>query len=153
MNFYNNKSALIISNNLKVGSIGFINEKKLIELNSKIKNVLYAEFNLDHLLSNLNNILRYKKSSLYPQAIRDLSFIMDNKIFANDIIKIINCNPLVSEINIIDVYEDLDKNRKSVTFRLRYQSFNETLSNKQIEESQNKILKLLKKNLNIELRK
>ena len=78
---------------------------------------------------------------------------MDNKIFANDIIKIINSNPLVSEINIIDVYEDLDKNRKSVTFRLSYQSFNETLSNKQIEESQNKILKLLKKNLNIELRK
>ena len=78
---------------------------------------------------------------------------MDNKIFANDIIKIINSNPLVSEINIIDVYEDLDKNKKSVTFRLSYQSFNETLSNKQIEESQNKILKLLKKNLNIELRK
>ena len=58
-----------------------------------------------------------------------------------------------AEINIIDVYEDLYKNRKSVTFRLSYQSFNETLSNKQIEESQNKILKLLKKNLNIELRK
>ena len=153
INFYNDKSALIISNNLEVGSIGFINEKKLIELNSKIKNVLYAEFNLDHLLTNLNNISKYKRSSLYPQAIRDLSFIMDNKIFANDIIKIINSNPLVSEINIIDVYEDLDKNRKSVTFRLSYQSFNETLSNKQIEESQNKILKLLKKNLNIELRK
>ena len=153
ISFYNNKSALIISNNLEVGSIGFVSEKKLVELNSKIKNVLYAEFNLDLLLTNLNNISKYKKSSLYPQAIRDLSFIMDNKIFANDIIKIINSNPLVSEINIIDVYEDLDKNRKSVTFRLSYQSFNETLSNKQIEESQNKILKLLKKNLNIELRK
>ena len=153
ISFYNNKSALIISNNLEVGSIGFVSEKILVELNSKIKNVLYAEFNLDHLLTNINNISKYKKSSLYPQAIRDLSFIMDNKIFANDIIKIINSNPLVSEINIIDVYEDLDKNRKSVTFRLSYQSFNETLSNKQIEESQNKILKLLKKNLNIELRK
>ena len=152
-NFYNNKSALIISNNMEVGSIGFINEKNLVKLNSKIKNVIYAEFNLDYLLGSLNKITKYKKSSLYPRAIRDLSFIMDNNIFANDIIKIINSNPLVFDINIIDVYEDFDKNRKSITFRLSYQSLKETLSNKQIEESQNKILKLLKKNLNIELRK
>ena len=54
--FYSNKSANIISNNKIVGSIGFINEKKLTELNSKIKDVLYAELNLDNFLNNKNQI-------------------------------------------------------------------------------------------------
>jgi phenylalanyl-tRNA synthetase beta chain len=82
-----------------------------------------------------------------------LSFVVDKNIIADDIIKIINENPLISELNVIDVYENLENGKKSLTFRLSYQSFNETLSNKQIEESQNKTLKLLKKNLNVELRK
>ena len=38
----------------------------------------------------------------------------------------------------------MNENKKSITFRLSYQSFNETLSNEKIEESQNKTLKLLK---------
>ncbi|HIB35045.1 MAG TPA: hypothetical protein EYO26_01205, partial [Dehalococcoidia bacterium] len=37
--------------------------------------------------------------------------------------------------------------------RITYQSFNETLNNLKIDESQNKILRQLKKHLNIELRK
>ena len=82
-----------------------------------------------------------------------MSFVVNKNIIADDIIKIINENPLISELNVIDVYENLENGKKSLTFRLSYKSFNETLSNKQIEESQNKTLKLLKKNLNIELRK
>ena len=63
--FYTNQSANIISNNITVGSIGFINEKKLIELNSKIKDVLYAELNLDNLLNNQSQIKQYQKTSAW----------------------------------------------------------------------------------------
>ena len=153
IDFYNNKSANIISNNIVVGSIGFINEKKLLELNSKIKDVLYAELNLDHLLSNKNQIKKYQTTSTYPQAIRDLSLTVDKNVLSNQISDIIKQNPLVTDLNVIDVYNDLKPDKKSITFRITYQSFNETLNNVKIDESQNKILKKLKKQLNIELRK
>ena len=151
--FYSNKSANIISNNKIVGSIGFINEKKLTELNSKIKDVLYAELNLDNLLNNKNQINKYQKTSAYPQAIRDLSLRVDKNILSDQISDIIKENSLVTDLNVIDVYNDLEPEKKSITFRITYQSFNETLNNNKIDESQNKILKKLKKLLNIELRK
>ena len=151
--FYTNKSANIISNNIVVGSIGFINEKKLIELNSKIKDVLYAELNLDNLLNNNNQIKKYQKTSSYPHAIRDLSLRVNKNVLSDQISDIIKQNPLVTDLNVIDVYNDLEPENKSITFRITYQSFNETLNNEKIDESQNKILKKLKKQLNIELRK
>ena len=151
--FYSNKSANIISNNKIVGSIGFIHEKILTELSSKIKNVLYAELNLDNLLNNKNQINKYQKTSPYPQAIRDLSLRVDKNILSDQISDIIKQNPLVTDLNVIDVYNDLEPEKKSITFRITYQSFNETLNNNKIDESQNKILKKLKKLLNIELRK
>ena len=136
-----------------IKNFGYINDNKLNELNAKISNVLYAEIFLEKLLIHQNINKKYKKTSAYPHAIRDLSFIMENKIYSNDIIDIINTNPLISDIKIIDVYDLKNENKKSITFRLSYQSFNETLSNEKIEESQNKTLKLLKQKLNIELRK
>jgi len=151
--YYSKESATIISNQTIVGSFGFIRKETLLNLNAKIKNVLYAEFNLEKLFENITSTNKFQKISPYPQATRDLSFVVDKNIIADDIIKIINENPLISELNVIDVYENLENGKKSLTFRLSYQSFNETLSNKQIEESQNKTLKLLKKNLNVELRK
>ena len=151
--FYTNQSANIISNNITVGSIGFINEKKLIELNSKIKDVLYAELNLDNLLNNQNQIKQYQKTSAYPQAIRDISLRVDKNVLSDQISDIIKQNPLVTDLNVIDVYNDLEPGKKSITFRITYQSFNETLNNLKIDESQNKILRILKKQLNIELRK
>ena len=151
--FYTNKSANIISNNIIVGSIGFINEKKLIELNSKIKDVLYAELNLDNLLNNNNQMKQYQKTSSYPHAIRDLSLRVNKNVLSDQISDIIKQNPLVTDLNVIDVYNDLEPGNKSITFRITYQSFNETLNNEKIDESQNKILKILKKQLNIELRK
>ena len=153
MDFYSNKSANIISNNIIIGSIGFINEKKLTELSSKIKDVLYAELNLDNLLNNQNQINKYQKTSLYPQAIRDLSLRVNKNILSDQISDIIKQNPLVTDLNVIDVYNDLEPLKKSITFRITYQSFNETLNNEKIDGSQNKILKKLKKELNIELRK
>tara|TARA_Y100000588_G_scaffold393326_1_gene508887 strand:- start:1028 stop:2692 length:1665 start_codon:yes stop_codon:yes gene_type:complete len=153
MDFYSNKSANIISNNIIIGSIGFINEKKLTELSSKIKDVLYAELNLDNLLNNQNQINKYQKTSLYPQAIRDLSLRVNKNILSDQISDIIKENPLVTDLNVIDVYNDLEPLKKSITFRITYQSFNETLNNEKIDGSQNKILKKLKKELNIELRK
>ena len=151
--FYTNQSANIIVKDQEVGSFGYINDNKLNELNAKISNVLYAEIFLEKLLIHQNINKQYKKTSAYPNAIRDLSFVMENKIYSNDIIDIINTNPLISDIKIIDVYDLKNENKKSITFRLSYQSFNETLSNEKIEESQNKTLKILKQKLNIELRK
>ena len=96
---------------------------------------------------------KFTRTSPYPLAIRDLSLTIDKNVLSNQISDIIKQNPLVTDLNVIDVYSDLEPGKKSITFRITYQSFNETLNNEKIDESQNKILNKLNKQLNIELRK
>ena len=151
--FYSEKSALLFSENVEIGSIGNINEQTLTKFNVKLKEVLYCELNLDKLENSINYNNEFTKTSPYPLAIRDLSLTVDKNVLSNQISDIIKQNPLVTDLNVIDVYSDLKPEKKSITFRITYQSFNETLNNLKIEESQNKILKKLKKHLNIELRK
>ena len=151
--FYSEKSALLFSENMEIGSIGNINEQTLTKFNVKLKEVLYCELNLDKLGNLINYNNKFTKTSPYPLAIRDLSLTIDKNVLSNQISDIIKQNPLVTDLNVIDVYSDLEPGKKSITFRITYQSFNETLNNLKIDESQNKILRKLKKHLNIELRK
>ena len=151
--FYSEKSALLFSENVEIGSIGNINEQTLTKFNVKLKEVLYCELNLDKLGNLINYNNKFTKTSPYPLAIRDLSLTIDKNVLSNQISDIIKQNPLVTDLNVIDVYSDLEPGKKSITFRITYQSFNETLNNLKIDESQNKILRILKKQLNIELRK
>ena len=151
--FYSEKSALLFSENVEIGSIGNINEQTLTKFNVKLKEVLYCELNLDKLGNLINYNNKFTKTSPYPLAIRDLSLTIDKNVLSNQISDIIKQNPLVTDLNVIDVYSDLEPGKKSITFRITYQSFNETLNNLKIDESQNKILRQLKKHLNIELRK
>ena len=151
--FYSENSALLFSENMEIGSIGNINEQTLTKFNVKLKEVLYCELNLDKLGNLINYNNKFTKTSPYPLAIRDLSLTIDKNVLSNQISDIIKQNPLVTDLNVIDVYSDLEPGKKSITFRITYQSFNETLNNLKIDESQNKILRKLKKHLNIELRK
>ena len=151
--FYSEKSALLFSENAEIGSIGNINEQTLTKFNVKLKEVLYCELNLDKLENSINYNNEFTKTSPYPLAIRDLSLTVDKNVLSNQISDIIKQNPLVTDLNVIDVYSDLKPEKKSITIRITYQSFNETLNNLKIDESQNKILRQLKKHLNIELRK
>ena len=151
--FYSEKSALLFSENVEIGSIGNINEQTLAKFNVKLKEVLYCELNLDKLENSINYNNEFTKTSPYPLAIRDLSLTVDKNVLSNQISDIIKQNPLVTDLNVIDVYSDLKPEKKSITIRITYQSFNETLNNLKIDESQNKILRQLKKHLNIELRK
>ena len=138
---------------MEIGSIGNINEQTLAKFNVKLKEVLYCELNLDKLENSINYNNEFTKTSPYPLAIRDLSLTVDKNVLSNQISDIIKQNPLVTDLNVIDVYSDLKPEKKSITIRITYQSFNETLNNLKIDESQNKILRKLKKHLNIELRK
>ena len=151
--FYSEKSALLFSENEEIGSIGYINEQTLNKFNVKLKEVLYCELNIDKLANLINYNNKFKKTSPYPLAIRDLSLTVDKNVLSDQISDIIKQNPLVTDLNVIDVYNDLEPGKKSITFRITYQSFNETLNNEKIDESQNKILNKLNKQLNIELRK
>ena len=91
--------------------------------------------------------IKYKEIPKYPPIIEDLSFVVPQKTYVGEIIRIINkTDPIIEKIELIDSF---DKNR---TFRITYQDSKKTLTDKEVEKIREKIIKNLKSKLKLELK-
>lgn len=100
---------------------------------------------------------RYREVSKYPEIARDISFIIDKSVNLNNYYEIIRdlSQNLIEEVKLLDEYEDdekFGKDKKSYTFRIIYRSLERNLTDKEINEIQDKIRKKTEKDLSAELR-
>lgn len=99
-------------------------------------------------------IPNFTKISKYPSVSRDISFLVDKSVLAGDIIKAIralNIN-ILKDVSIFDIYESQDSDRKSIALNMLFQDNLQTLDDKVIVESIDKVLEALKTKFNIEQR-
>jgi len=100
---------------------------------------------------------QYKEVSKFPMAYRDISFIVDKNLNLNSYYEIIRdcAGDLVEEVKLSDKYEDKEKfgqDKISYTFRIIYRSPERTLTNKEINEIQEKIREKTRQELQATLR-
>lgn len=100
---------------------------------------------------------KYKPFSKYPSINLDVSMIVDKQILWQEIKEvIIEANKdLVVDIKLFDIFENdelRDKNKKSLAFRIIYQSNNKTLEQDEVNIAHDGILKELNKVFNCEFR-
>jgi len=104
------------------------------------------EFDVDLLYDARNINRKYKPFSKYPYVEKDLAFVVEKSVNSNEISKTISKSGgnLVESVNVFDVFtgESLGVNKKSIAFRIKYQSNERTL---QDEEVNNLFLKTIKK--------
>ena len=129
----------IILNNNDIGILGCLHPQaeKRLEL---LGPVLLFEINLEPLLTILEKTKMFEKISSMPIVERDITIDLSKKHLAStvtsEIKKIIS--PLVIGFNLISVYE-LDNENRSLTYRLKIQDFEQTLTSKQVEDEVNSI--------------
>lgn len=150
------KSALI-----KIGRevIGYFGELHPTYLSSKGLNknaIVVLELKLAPLFDLRTSEIKMSVISKYPSVTRDFAFVIDKKINAKDLIKEIKMvsKGLISDVNVFDVYmgEHLNENEKSIALKVTYTSFDATLTDKQIKESEEKIIAICKMKFNAILR-
>lgn len=100
---------------------------------------------------------KYKEISKFPMTYRDISFIIDKNINLNNYYEIVRdfASNLIEEVKLLDKYENEEKFGKdkiSYTFRIVYRSPERTLTNKEINEIQEKIRAKTQQDLNAVLR-
>jgi len=100
---------------------------------------------------------KFKEVSKYPATSRDISFIIDKNISLNSYYEIIRdcADNLIEEVKLIDEYEDekkFNKDKKSYTFRIIYQSPEKTLTNEEVNKIQEEIREKTRQILNASLR-
>lgn len=97
---------------------------------------------------------KYKELPIYPIVRRDLSIVTDNSVSPRDIILVIEktSGQFLHSIRLFDYYPIKDKQKKSYTFNIDFQSKDNTFTDEEINRIQSKIIKQLNKELKAELR-
>ena len=147
------KTAFIVKGNNQIGYIGSLHPKLVDELDLK-QDVHFFEIQVEKI--SLNKKIKFRNFSRFPLAQRDLSFILDQRIPSSEVKGIISskAGPNLKEINLFDIYEGkgIPEGKKSLTFSLNWQAADRTLTDKEIDDIVEKIVKFLSKKFSAKLR-
>ncbi len=149
------QSVAIRRNDEIVGCFGRIRAEVARQIG--IENTVFGfEFNVQKLYKQIDPDRRYQPFSKFPYSEKDLAIVVEKNISAADIRKVISeaGGSLLTFVEVFDVYagESIEKTKKSLAFRLRFQSLERTLTDSEINIIFNKIIKATAEKLNARLR-
>ena len=156
---FNNRYRLVVSNLPKEFHPG---QSAIIELQGKqvgiigklhpnvIKGDVYAlELDLDKVLANRSSKMTYKEISKFPSSTKDIAFIVNKDVTCEELEKVIKKagGRILNKCELFDLYigENVDKNSKSLAFKLVFSDSTHTLSEEEVMNSFNKIIEEVEK--------
>ena len=148
--------AEIIQDNTNLGVMGKLGAAFLAQI--RIKNPVYVSLiHLDKLLDCASGSRLFKPLPLFPPTTRDVAFAAEEDLehqLVVDTIRDVGITFLES-IELVDVFHDdtlIGKDRKSMAYTLTFRSPEKTLSDKEVNEAQEKIRLSLIDKLPIQIR-
>lgn len=135
---------IVCENGEVLGSFGLVHPKvcKNFEIS---EHTIYAEINLDMLSKLKEKSHSVKSLSKYPVVDRDLAVVCDENVTVEQILQCVkkSCGLLYYGAKVFDVYrsKELGGNKKSVAFSFRLISYDKTLTDEEINQTMQKILK------------
>lgn len=147
-----NYSAWVYYDNKLIATLGKLHPLYIQKNN--LKETYFLELDLNFLFEEKRKVTFYHEIFKYSPITRDISFLV-NKDFSYETVasKIKNNTKNLVEIELIDVYENVDNNEETVswTLSLIFNSIDQQLSDKDVEEEMNHIKQNLV-NLNLKIR-
>jgi phenylalanyl-tRNA synthetase beta chain len=99
---------------------------------------------------------RFQTLPKFPAVYRDLSVVVETALKAEEVMEAIRSyqQPFVEEIHLFDIYEGLPipEGKKGISYRIRYQASDRTLTDEEVNQYHEKILAKLKEVFQLELR-
>ncbi len=143
-------SAVIKLDKEKIGVIGRVHP-------SYQKGEIYvAEFSMTKLYEKQVKPIKFKEASKYPEIKKDVAFAVQKEISAETLIQQIRKSggKLLTDIDIFDVYvgENVSENEKSIAFSLTFKDPTRTLSDEEVTEVFEKIIREVEEKVPAKLR-
>ena len=149
------RQALIKANNKEIGTFGEVHPSVAASYGITEK-VYVAEIKLDVLLTIEKRKTTYKPLPKFPAVERDFAMLVDKEIPVGNIEKAISSGAgrLLEKIELFDVYQgsQIPDGKKSIAYSVWLRSADSTLTDKEIDDVSNKIIKKLE-GIGAELRK
>ena len=142
-------SARILLDKEEIGIIGRVHP------NTHKDEIYVSEISLTKLMKTIKPI-KFKESSKYPEIKKDLAFIINKDITSIEIENEIKRSGgrLLTNIEVFDLYtgENVSDNEKSIAYNLTFQSQDKTLTDDEVMNVFNNIIKSVETKLNVKLR-
>lgn len=144
------QSASIILNNVKIGIIGKVHPSVTKD------DIFVLEINLDKMFTFRVKQMQYKEISKFPGVKKDLAFVVDKKITAQEVMAAIKKagGRLVTDIKVFDVYEgeNVETGKKSLAFSLTFEDATKTLNDEEVMTVFNRIIEEVENKLKVKVR-
>ncbi|MFC1930134.1 phenylalanine--tRNA ligase subunit beta, partial [Chloroflexota bacterium] len=147
------KQAAVVIEGKKLGVVGELHPK--VADNFEIVEPVYLfEINVSELLPHTTTHKTFQPIPRFPGIVRDLALVVDTATTHRQVHDIIKSFALVKEAIIFDVYsgKQVSPGKKSLAYRVVYQSPDRTLTDEEIDRIQKKILNKLVQVLGATLR-
>lgn len=149
------KTASLVSGEVTLGVAGEVHPSVLERFDLEDTTAVMFEVDLESLARVVpESGHRYQSSGRFPESYRDMALIVDVDLPSRKVQEIIERNKLVSRSTPFDVYsgEGISPDKKSVAYRVVYQSQTGTLTAEQVNHAQEGILRQLERELGARLR-
>ncbi len=117
--------------------------------------IYVAELSLNALMTKVKPI-KFKEASKYPEIIKDMAFIVKKETTSDEIENIIKRagGRLLTNIHVFDVYtgENVKNDEKSIAYSLTFSDPNRTLTEEEVTEVFNNIIKNVEEKIDAKLR-
>jgi len=147
------RGANIIIENDKVGIVGDLHPKvaRAFELSTP---TCLIEIDLEKLLTKLIEVKKYQPIIRLPSVTRDIALVVDEQVSYHQVESIMQNFPLVTDITLFDLYqgEQIPEGKKSFAIRIVYQSPSHTLTDEEVNQTQEQMLDRLYRELGASLR-
>ena len=140
-------SADILLDRKRIGIMGRVHPKVCKD------EVYVCELSLNALMTKVKP-LKYKEASKYPTIVKDVAFIVPKTMPSSEVETVIKKagGRLLSDIKVFDVYEKLDNDKKSIAYNLTFMDSNRTLTDEEVMNVFDNIIKKVTTSLDVELR-
>lgn len=147
------KSADIIVGKDRIGILGEVHTKVLANFDLTEPAYLF-ELELAKLMTYARGGVVYKTGSKYPSSVRDIAVLANTDVDYSSIVDAIKSFRMVTDVLIFDLYTgaQVPAGKKSMAFRITYQSDERTLNDKEVDILQQDILARLFTDFKVELR-
>ena len=147
------KGTNIIVDNDLIGILGELHPK-VVQAFELLGVTYLIEIDLEKLLTKLTGTKKYQPITRFPSVTRDIALVVDEQVSYRRAEEIVQGFPLVTQTTLFDLYrgEQIPEGKKSFAIRIIYQSPSYTLTDEEVDQTQEQMLARLHQELGATLR-
>jgi phenylalanyl-tRNA synthetase beta chain len=149
------KASKVVLDHEVLGALGEIHPEVLGRYEVRAKGYLF-ELDFSEMVKWAGEERRFQALPKFPAVYRDLSVVVDQAMEAESVMETIRTfrQPYVEEVTLFDLYQEppIPKGKKGISYRIRYQANDRTLTDEEVNQYHETILSRLKEVFQLDLR-